>query len=373
MDICTVCSTKTPRFRRTRSPWRHSSAMRPRGWSAWRAGSGGTTQSTTAMPASARAQVRPKMPGSPPQAASRGLSTRASANMRPMLPPTMAMALVRTLSRVRSASSAVTAAETAPAPCRPRPHIRPSSESAVAASRLPAAKTSSPATMTRLRPKRSEARPRGSWNTAWVSPYRPMARPIMAGSSPPGYLRASSANTGSTRNRPSMRSAKISARLALERRSCEVMRPDAAEEGLAPGRRGRVWGIEHGVHCCGGKQSAILAHRPALRGGWVMQGSARQFCEGAPQKAQPPRRPSRHAVARVLTYHGGFAFAGFSRCLVPTRFPKTAAWTGPPTPAPSPTAATSARRWRSHASPSAVRARTTSRTSTWTFRATGWW
>ena len=60
-------------------------------------------------------------------------------------------------------------------------------------------------------------------NRAWVRPYRPMARPIMAGSSPPGYLRASSMKTGSTRNRPSMRSAKISARAPLERRSWEVM------------------------------------------------------------------------------------------------------------------------------------------------------
>ena len=50
-----------------------------------------------------------------------------------------------------------------------------------------------------------------------------MARPIMAGSSPPGYLRASSMKTGSTRNRPSMRSAKISASAPLERRSSGVM------------------------------------------------------------------------------------------------------------------------------------------------------
>ncbi|MPN24912.1 hypothetical protein SDC9_172317 [bioreactor metagenome] len=50
-----------------------------------------------------------------------------------------------------------------------------------------------------------------------------MAMPTMAVSSPPGYLRASSANTGSTRNSPSMRSAKISARLMLERRSSGVI------------------------------------------------------------------------------------------------------------------------------------------------------
>src|SRR5574341_851089 len=65
----------------------------------------------------------------------------------------------------------------------------------------------------------------------------PMARPTSAGSSPPGYLRASSANTGSTRNRPSMRSAKISARLMLERRSSGVLAV-AGVERVGEG----VWG-----------------------------------------------------------------------------------------------------------------------------------
>lgn len=133
-------------------------------------GLGGTTQSTTAMPASASAQVSPKMPGRPKRAASGGAATSATANISPMLPPTRAMALVRTPSRVWSASRAVTAAETAPAPCSARPSSSPPSESASAASRLPAANTSRPSTMTRLRPKRSEAMPSGSCSTAWVSP-----------------------------------------------------------------------------------------------------------------------------------------------------------------------------------------------------------
>jgi hypothetical protein len=50
-----------------------------------------------------------------------------------------------------------------------------------------------------------------------------MAKPSIAGSSPPGYLRASSANTGNTKNRPSMRKAKIDAKEALARRSVAVM------------------------------------------------------------------------------------------------------------------------------------------------------
>ena len=147
----------------------------------------------------------------------------------------MAMALVRTLSRVRSAINAVTAADTAPAPCRARPTIRPVSESASAATRLPAANTAKPPTMMRLRPQRSDAMPSGSWKTACVSPYRPMARPTMAASSPPGYLLASRANTGSTKNSPSMRSAKISARLPLARSSCEVILLLVAASEMAEG------------------------------------------------------------------------------------------------------------------------------------------
>src|SRR5574343_1717800 len=57
----------------------------------------------------------------------------------------------------------------------------------------------------------------------------PMANPNRAGSSPPGYFRASSANTGSTRNRPSMRRAKIEASEALARRSVGVMAEAAGD------------------------------------------------------------------------------------------------------------------------------------------------
>lgn len=103
-------------------------------------------------------------------AASGGASTKASANTRPMLPPIKAIALVRTTSRVWSAKSAVTAAETAPAPCTARPTSSPLTLSAKAASRLPSANTSKPAMMTRLRPSRSEAMPNGICKQAWVRP-----------------------------------------------------------------------------------------------------------------------------------------------------------------------------------------------------------
>ncbi len=61
-----------------------------------------------------------------------------------MLMPIIAIALVRCCSRVRSESSAITAAEIAPAPCRTRPAITPQMESALAARAAPAAKISSP-------------------------------------------------------------------------------------------------------------------------------------------------------------------------------------------------------------------------------------
>ena len=50
-----------------------------------------------------------------------------------------------------------------------------------------------------------------------------MVKPIRAGSSPPGNLLASSANTGKIRNRPNMRRAKMKASEKLARRSSGVI------------------------------------------------------------------------------------------------------------------------------------------------------
>ncbi len=68
----------------------------------------------------------------------------ADRNVRPILKPIIAIARVRTPSRVKSASSAVTAALTAPAPCMARAAISMGSVSAAAARKLPAANTISP-------------------------------------------------------------------------------------------------------------------------------------------------------------------------------------------------------------------------------------
>ena len=170
MAICTVCSTNTPKSSRHRRGCLQTSAKRPRGWSACFTGSAGVHSSTMAMPPSASAAVSPNRPDSPNQPASGGAAMSEMANISPMLMPTSAMPLVRTSSRVRSASSAVTAADTAPAPCSARPIISPWMLPASAASTLPAANTSRPATMTRLRPSRSDARPSGTCITACVRP-----------------------------------------------------------------------------------------------------------------------------------------------------------------------------------------------------------
>ena len=60
------------------------------------------------------------------------------------LQPIIAIALVRCVSRVRSAVNAITTAEIAPAPCRMRPAITPPIESAAAAIKLPAANIARP-------------------------------------------------------------------------------------------------------------------------------------------------------------------------------------------------------------------------------------
>ena len=54
-----------------------------------------------------------------------GPVTMAMAKVMPKLTPMKAMALVRFCSRVRSESSAMTAAEMAPLPCRARPTMTP--------------------------------------------------------------------------------------------------------------------------------------------------------------------------------------------------------------------------------------------------------
>ena len=87
-----------------------------------------------------------------------------------MVMPITAIARVRTSSRVRSAVSAITAAEMAPAPCSARPTIVQPIVGAQAATKLPSAKTTRPTTMTGLLPQRSDAQPNGICRIACVRP-----------------------------------------------------------------------------------------------------------------------------------------------------------------------------------------------------------
>ena len=70
----------------------------------------------------------------------------------PMVEPMIAMAFERWLSRVRSAVSAITTAEIAPAPCSMRPRITIQMPLAEAATKLPRANSTRPKYMTGLRP-----------------------------------------------------------------------------------------------------------------------------------------------------------------------------------------------------------------------------
>ncbi len=85
-----------------------------------------------------------KMPGTPIDPLRSGPATIDAANVAPMVMPIAAMARVRTTSRVRSAVSATTAAEMAPAPCRQRPAMTQPMLAPDAATKLPMANTTRP-------------------------------------------------------------------------------------------------------------------------------------------------------------------------------------------------------------------------------------
>ena len=140
-----------PKF--SRSNWVSSSTSRNGGFGPpGSGGAGGTTWVTRPMAASARIAVSHKMPPMPIAAYSAGAATSEMANTSPIEEPIIAMTLVRCCSRVRSAASAVTAAEIAPAPCRTRPRMVHQMSVARAATAEPKANSSKPVMMTRLRP-----------------------------------------------------------------------------------------------------------------------------------------------------------------------------------------------------------------------------
>ena len=87
-----------------------------------------------------------------------------------MVMPTMAIALVRFSSVVRSATSARITEPTAPAPCSARPKMTPPIEVDIAATALPMPNRISPKTIMGLRPNRSDSRPKGICNSPWRQP-----------------------------------------------------------------------------------------------------------------------------------------------------------------------------------------------------------
>ena len=104
----------------------------------------GVQNATTAMLDKVSRPVMINRPFTPMTLVSIGDRIRLAEKVMPMLKPIIAIERVRTSSRVRSASNAVTAALTAPAPCNARPMTSISSESAEAARKLPAANSSRP-------------------------------------------------------------------------------------------------------------------------------------------------------------------------------------------------------------------------------------
>ncbi|MNZ78617.1 hypothetical protein D3C78_971990 [compost metagenome] len=121
----------------------------------------GTTARVITMPANASTAIIQNSACRPKAWVTIGPTTMAIAKVIPKLTPINAIALVRFCSRVRSDSSAITAAAIAPEPCNARPRITPQIESVAAAMTLPSAKISSPPTINGLRPIRSDIRPKG--------------------------------------------------------------------------------------------------------------------------------------------------------------------------------------------------------------------
>jgi len=106
-----------------------------------------------------------------------GPVTSATMKEPPMVMPTMAIALVRFSSVVRSATSARITEPTAPEPCSTRPKMTPPIEVESAATALPSANRRRPTTIIGLRPNRSDNSPNGICNRPWLSPYMPSASP----------------------------------------------------------------------------------------------------------------------------------------------------------------------------------------------------
>ena len=169
-----ACSTKIPKSSRSNSLCRSTEPIIAGTVSASRCtrscGGFGTTNWVMAMPVTARTTISQKMPPTPMKVALIGPATIATMKEAPMLMPTVAMALVRFSSVVRSATSARITEPTAPAPCSARPKMTPPIEVDIAATALPMPNRIRPKTIIGLRPNLSDKRPKGICKSPCVRP-----------------------------------------------------------------------------------------------------------------------------------------------------------------------------------------------------------
>ena len=127
-----ACSAKMPKSRRRSSLFFRIRSHHGRNRSAsrctlWRRGLG-TNNSGYGGAEQRQADHEPEDARDPDEAREDGPATSATMNDVPMVMPTIAIALVRLSSVVRSATSANITAPTAPAPCSTRPTMTPSIE-----------------------------------------------------------------------------------------------------------------------------------------------------------------------------------------------------------------------------------------------------
>ena len=173
LAVSMACSAKMPRSSRSSSLLRSTAPIKAGTVSAsrWKLSRGvGTTNCVIAMPAAASPTISQKMPLTPIKCATIGPATSATMKEAPMVMPTMAMALVRFSSAVRSATMARITEPMAPAPCSARPTMTPPIVCDIAATALPMANRISPNTIMLLRPSRSDRRPKGICSRPCVSP-----------------------------------------------------------------------------------------------------------------------------------------------------------------------------------------------------------
>ncbi len=124
-DIKIACKAKIPKSKRSNSGLRNTSANLERfaSVSVWKrviVGLG-ITKRTNKIAENAKTPVNANIPGTPSTPCNNGERIKEIEKVSPIVMPIIAIALVRTSSRVKSAVNAITAALIAPAPCIARP------------------------------------------------------------------------------------------------------------------------------------------------------------------------------------------------------------------------------------------------------------